>query len=782
MKDFVYKTVRTVEEAADCLAQPGTCAMAGGTDILGQLKDESIIPYPETVVNLKGIEGLKYIAEENGLHIGSMTTLTEIAENPVIQEKYQALAQAASSVASPLIRRQATIGGNICQDVRCWYYRSPDQVAGCIDCARKNGSKCYAATGLLNQHSIFGGKKICTTPCSEKCPAGVDIPAYMAQLRKGNIDGAARILLENNPIPCITSRVCTHFCQQGCNREDYDEHVGIGNVERYLGDYILENAERFMKAPEKELGRKVAVVGSGPAGLSAAFYLRKAGYGVTVYEKMAEPGGLLMYAIPAYRLPKELVRKLTNAIADMGVTFICNTDIGEETKVEMLKEENDAVFLDTGAWKPSVLGIDGEELTRFGLEFLVEVKQWMSDKPGTDVIVIGGGNVSVDVAVSAKRLGAANVTMVSLESWEELPATKEDVVQAKEEGIKLLTQWGPRRILRDGEKIIGVELKKCISLRDAQGRFSPSYDENELKIVEGDAIFLAVGQRIDLSFLGTDSELETERGRILVENETQKTNVQGIYAGGDVSTGPSTVVSAIAAGKKAARNIMNDFGENAVDERAYAGHELLQSDISSKKKTSAMKPAMRRMEDRGIDQEDNLGLSYDGVMKEAKRCMNCGCIAVNPSDILTALTALNAEIVTNRRVLSIGVFISKGLENSEIMTEIVVPAAEHSVVTSYDKFRQRNTIDFAMAALASSYKVEENVVKHAKIVLGAVAPFPIEAEKAEEFLVGNKITKEIAEKTAEIALSEAEPPEELRYKVNIARHLIKNSILRLKGI
>ncbi len=779
MKDFVYKTVKTVKEASDSLAQPGACALAGGTDILGKLKDESVIPYPETVINLKGIEKLKYITEENELHIGSMTTLTEIAENPLIQKKYAALAQAASSVASPLIRNQATIGGNICQDVRCWYYRSPDQVAGCIDCARKNGSKCYAATGLMNQHSIFGGEKVCTTPCTEKCPTDVDIPAYMEQLRKGNIDEAAEILLRNNPIPCITSRVCTHFCQQGCNRGNYDEHVGIGNVERYLGDYILENSERFMKAPEQEIGKKAAIVGSGPAGLSAAFYLRKAGYTVTVYEKMPEPGGLLMYAIPAYRLPKELVRKLTGAIADMGVTFVCSTDIGRETKVETLQEENDAVFLDTGAWKPSVLGIDGEELTRFGLDFLVEVKQWMSDKPGTDVIVIGGGNVSVDVAVSAKRLGAANVTMVSLESREELPATKEDVEQAEEEGIKLLTQWGPNRILKDGNKITGVELKRCVSLRDAQGKFSPSYDESELKIIEGDAIFLAIGQRIDLSFLGDNSVLEVERGRILVEKETQKTNVSGIYAGGDVSTGPSTVVGAVAAGKKAAKNIIHDFGKCTVDEPEHISHKLLRSDVSNKKKSSAMKPAMRRMGDRGIDQEDNLGLSYEDVMKETKRCMNCGCIAVNPSDILTVLTALDADILTNKRRLSIGEFVSQDLDSSEIVTEIIVPTPEPYMITSYDKFRQRKSIDFATVALASCYKVEGDVVKSAKIVLGAVAPFPIKTQKAEEFLIGNKITEEIAEKTAEIALADAEAPEELRYKVNIARKLVKDSVFRL---
>lgn len=779
MRDFLYQTASTVEEAGRLLAADGTRAMAGGTDLLGLLKDEAVIPFPDTVVNLKGIPGLNFVKEEDELHIGALTTLTDIVENDLIRENYPAIAQAAESVASPLIRNQATIGGNLCQEVRCWYYRSPNQVAGCLDCARKEGNICYASSGLRNQHSVFGGKKVCKTPCSIQCPTNVDIPAYMEQLRKGNIVRAAEILMENNPIPSMTARVCTHFCQKGCNRNEFDERVGVGYVERFLGDFILEHAEELMPAPEIESGKQVAIVGSGPAGLTAAYYLRCAGHKVTVYEKMPEAGGLLMYAIPEYRLPKDKVRRLTSAIAAMGVDFRFNVDIGNDIKVDDLKENYDRVFLDTGAWKPSVLGIEGEELTRFGLEFLVEVKRWMSDRPGKNVIVIGGGNVAVDVAMTARRLGASSVTMISLESKEELPATKEDLALAEEEGIKIITQRGPHRILRESGKLTGVELKKCLSLRDSEGRFAPCYDEEDLVTVEGDAMFLAIGQRIDLSFLGEDSVFATERGRIKVEEESQMTNIEGIYAGGDVATGPSTVVKAIAAGKRAARDMIKELGSIPRPEKKAEEPGFLTYARSSTRLSKAVSSHISPADQRSIDKEDDPGLTYDEVMEEASRCHNCGCLAVNPSDMATLLICMNARVRTNKREMAVEELIAKGVDRGEIVIEIVVPKPSKTSRFAYDKARQRASIDFALAALASMYEVRDGIIVNARMVMGAVAPEPVRAKKAEEYLIGKEISEEVAREAAEIALENAIAPEDLEYKVAMEKVLIKNSILRM---
>ena len=352
MRNFIHINPKNLEEASDLLKEGRTRLLAGGTDLLGELKDEVLPEYPERIVNLKSIPGLCHIREEeDGLHIGALVPLREIAQSPLVQNVCPAAAQAAASVASPLIRNSATLGGNLFQEVRCWYYRCPSQNGGAVMCARKGGERCYAAVGESRYHSIFGGTKVRTTPCTSKCPAEVDIPAYMERLRAGDIEGAARILLRNNPIPAVTSRVCTHFCQEGCSRNQVDERVGTGQVERFLGDYILEHADRLMAPPEKETGHRIAVVGAGPAGLSAAFYLRQAGHSVRVYEKMPEPGGLLRYAIPAYRLPKEVVQKLTDALRGMGVKFQCGTNVGTDISMEELSRTYDRVFAAPGAWK-----------------------------------------------------------------------------------------------------------------------------------------------------------------------------------------------------------------------------------------------------------------------------------------------------------------------------------------------------------------------------------------------------------------------------------------------
>lgn len=781
MKNFKHKDALTVNEAAEAKAQ-GAKVIAGGSDLLGELKDKILPEYPEKIVNIKTIPGLDAIEKiEGGVRIGANVKLSELADCELVKDKVPAVAEAAYSVASPLIRNQATVGGNICQDVRCWYYRYPNQIGGKILCNRKcDGMQCYAFTGENKYHSIMGGMRVHRSGCSESCPAHIDIPQYLEKIRANDIDGAARILMKKNPIPAMTGRVCPHTCMTDCKRDRYDESVNINQIERFMGDYILAHADRFMTAPEHETGKSIAIAGSGPAALSAAFYLRQAGHTVTVYERMEEPGGALMYAIPEYRLPKDLVRKQIKAIADMGVKFVCNTKIGEDVTVDQLKSENDKVFLDTGAWEPSVLGIEGEELTRFGLEFLVEVKKWMADKPGSDVIVVGGGSVAVDVAVTANRLGAKSVKMITLEPADKLPASKKDLDWALEEGITMENSWGPKRILRDGSKITGLELRKCVSLFDESGRFSPKYDENDTMIVEGDAIFLSIGHRIDLSFLGEDPFLATERGRITVDDKTQATSKEGIYAGGDVTTGTKTVVLAIAAGKKAADAMIAELGG---EPEASLKEGFLKAGAHCLDHTPQLETPHVPAAERTIDKEDELTCSFEEILTEANRCFNCSCYAVTPSDIATALMAVHAKVVTNKAVYDADDFfttkvkIQDFLAEDEIVTAIEVPFADG--VCSYDKFRERESIDFAVVGLATNYKVKDGVIENADIVLGAVAPVPYRAGDAEKYLIGKAASEEVAEKAAEIALAGADPLEQTEYKVDIAKTLIKRSILKL---
>lgn len=343
MKYFEHIGAASVEEASKAMCD-GAKPIAGGTDLLGALKDKILPDYPETIVDLKTIDGLDKIEQSvQGVVIGANTKLSDIADSDIIKEKCPAVGQAAYSVASPLIRNQATIGGNICQDTRCWYYRYPNHIGGRIMCSRKGGDSCKAFTGENKYHSICGGMRVHRSACSESCPVHVDIPQYMEKLRAGDLDGAARILLLKNPLAAATSRVCTHFCMEGCRREDYDHEVNIGQIERYVGDYILDNADRLMPPPIKESDKKIAIVGAGPAALSAAYFLRNAGHSVTIYDKMDEPGGLLMYAIPEYRMPKDKVRQLTGAIATMGVEFKQKVNVGEDILIDELADRKSVV-------------------------------------------------------------------------------------------------------------------------------------------------------------------------------------------------------------------------------------------------------------------------------------------------------------------------------------------------------------------------------------------------------------------------------------------------------
>src|SRR3989339_898807 len=287
LRNFKHISASSLTEATAILSKGKASAIAGGTDLLGVLKDKIHAESPELVVDLK-----------------------------TIRKNYALLAEAARSVASPEIRNMGTLGGNICQEPRCWYYRTPDDMFHCL---RKGGSKCAALLGENRYHSIFGSVRVGVPACTQTCPGNIEIPAYMDHVRRGDLKAAALIILASNPIPAITGRICPHLCESKCNRSDFDEAVSIRNVEQVVGDYILDHASEFLVPPKKQRKEGVAVVGAGPAGLSAAYYLRKAGYQVTVFDKMPKAGGMLTYGIPAHRLPKEVVEKQVRAFEAMGI-------------------------------------------------------------------------------------------------------------------------------------------------------------------------------------------------------------------------------------------------------------------------------------------------------------------------------------------------------------------------------------------------------------------------------------------------------------------------------
>ena len=788
MKYFEHESAATFDEAVSLLKESPkgkTVVMAGGSDLIGVLKEQILEDYPEKVVDLKTVRGGEYIKQDGDtIEIGALTKLCDIVKSDLLNEKAPVLSQAARSVATPLIRNVATMGGNICQDVRCWFYRYPHGIGGRMDCMRKGGKECYAVMGDNRYHSIFGGMKVHITPCSVQCPAKTDIPAYMERLRQGDVEGAAHILMEANPIPMITSRVCAHTCQEQCNRCGSDESVSIHGVERYVGDYILEHPDTFYRAPETETGHKVALVGAGPAGLSAAYYLRKAGHDVTVFDKMEEPGGMLTYAIPNYRLPKSYVKQVAAAYEKMGIRFRLGCCLGEDIQAEDLEKEYDNVFYATGAWKRPVLGFDGEEFTEFGLQFLMEVNQWMNKKDRRHVLVVGGGNVAMDVAITARRLGAESVTLACLESEPEMPASREEIARAREEGIEIMPSYGVSKAIYEGSQVTGMELMRCTSVKDENGRFNPRYDREETLRVSADSILMAAGQKVDLSFLGDKYGLALERGLIQVDKDTQATSKSGIYAGGDATTGPATVIQGVRSGRNAAEAINRGY---AVMPERRREDKFIHFDTAGVKEEHAVKDKELSAAERALDKEDSFTLTGEEAAREAGRCMNCGCYSVNASDISPVLILLDARIVTTKKTVRAADFFTTRLKAADMLdTDELVTAVRFRVpegyTTAYDKFRVREAVDFAIVSLAYAYRMKDGLIEDARIVLGGVAPVPMERKKVEAFLAGRKPDEALAEAAAELAVEGTAAMANNSYKIQEVRALIKKMILDMGAV
>ena len=783
LRKFKHVNATTVEGAVSLLRLYGDKAwvIAGGTDLLGTMRFEVLRNYPEVVVNLKTIPGLNYIKEEDGfLKIGALTRLEDISRNLIAKNRYPALAEAAHRAASPHVREMGTIGGNICQLIRCWYFRTEDNR---FDCIRKGGATCFASIGDNRYHSIFGATRVASPPCIVNCPAANDIPSFLSSLRSGDITEAAQILLDSNPLPAITGRVCPHACEKYCNRQELDEALSIRSIERYLGDYSLGHSAELYQSPKRESKKKVAVVGAGPAGLAAAFYLRKLGYGVTVLDSREESGGILAFGIPPYRLPKDIVKKQLKAIMDMGVQFKFKVNVGKDVTLDELQRDYAAVFCATGAWQQSKLGVADESLLTPALDFLARVNRRLKKLTAQKVLVIGGGSVAIDVATSALRLGSKEVTMVCLESREEMPAPAEEVEQALKEGLKLMTSWGPAKVLKVNGKLGGMELVRCTSVFNREGRFAPTYDNSIKEKVEADQVILAIGQKPDLSYAG--KKLEIALGLIKVDSETQATNLEGVFAGGDATTsGALSVVAAVASGRRAAFAINRYLGGKATLNTRHKVEHLTRCEDDCLQKQNRIKTTALELSELSIEKEDITGIGGDAVEIEVNRCLNCGCDGVNPSDMAAVLVALDARIITPRRTIMAEEFwvADKGLkptalDNDEIITEIKIPTPTPGLKSAFIKFALRKSIDFPIVNCAAAVQSEGGEVKSARICLNAVYSNPYRAIKAEESIIGKKIDEASAEAAGEAAVSDAVALPYNKYKIQIAKTLVKRTIL-----
>jgi NADPH-dependent glutamate synthase beta subunit-like oxidoreductase/CO/xanthine dehydrogenase FAD-binding subunit len=771
MKTFKHHNARSLKQAGELLSKYNGKARvnAGGTDLLGELRNKSLAEYPEAVINIKNIGGLNFIrATRNELRIGALTTLADIVQSPEIRKDYALLSEAAHSVASPNLRNMATLGGNLAQDVRCWYYRYPQQIGGPIVCLRKGGRICNALVGENRYHSIFGAAAATERRCAGHCPAHVNIPGYLRLVRKGDIAGAARILMQYNPIPAITGRICPVFCEPQCNRGEFDEPVAIHSVERGVGDFILDHAAEYFMPPQHETGKKVAIVGSGPAGLAAAFYLRSSGHAVTVFERLPEPGGMLLYSIPPYRLPKEVVGKQVQALQSMGVQFETGSSITGDRIASGIS--SDAVFLAGGTWKSLSLGVPGENAAgvHHAVEYLRKINSGEKVVLGRRVIVIGGGSVAVDVARTARRLGSDEVHVVCLEtrdlaSRDRMPALDWEIAEAEEEGIVIHPSLGIREILTQAGKAAGIRTKRCVSVRELDGKFNPRYDTGaESPVLEAESIVVAIGQSNDHSL--------DQRG-------------PGIFAGGDMMEGSSTVIQAVASAQRAVREIEAFLSGGGLPVRvAEFEPEYAESCFEDLPRVQ-VHGATAEERIRQIDKEDVSGLSMGEIETEAKRCVSCGCLAVGPSDLAIVLVALDAVIVTAKREVKARDFFKASAENStvlesgELIKEVRIPKPPKGARQSYRKFTLRKPLDFAVVSVASVIVSDNGTCTDARIVLGAVAPAPLRASAAEAALKGKPLNEAEACEAARLAVAGAAPLGQNAYKTEITKVLVKRSIL-----
>jgi heterodisulfide reductase subunit A-like polyferredoxin len=490
----------------------------------------------------------------------------------------------------------------------------------------------YSAQAIPNKPRIL---KLGHSPCKMECPANINVQGYIQLIKKKEYVKAADLIRERNPLAAICGRVCPAPCESACTRADADAPLAIRQLKRFAVDQEI----RMVKAGELALPEekspaadapKIAIVGAGPAGLTAAGDLADRGFAVTVYEASGNAGGMLLWGIPSYRLPKDILAYEVELIRRRGVRIVLNCRIGYDKTIEELRKENAAVFISAGAHVSRKLGVPGEEMSGvdFGVEFLRQAGS-ANDKPrvGKHVLVIGGGNVAVDVARTALRLGAERVEMVALEKRDEMPAYKEEIGATLAEGITINNGWGPNRIVGDGS-VTGIELKECTRVFDEKGRFSPAYNENNLKAIGADQIIVAIGQAVNPDLLG-HCGVGTGRGCFMADPVTLETSVQGIFAGGENATGPGSVIQAVAAGKRAAESIERYVSgkdlraDRFTDTLKPLPDELLPSTDGVGKRAraeAAVLPAGERTDD---FREIEAGLSEEEAVAEAERCLNC---------------------------------------------------------------------------------------------------------------------------------------------------------------
>lgn len=476
-----------------------------------------------------------------------------------------------------------------------------------------------------------------TAPCKTACPAHIAIQGYIKLASQGRYREALELIKKENPFPAVCGRICPHGCESECTRGDIDEPIAIDEIKKFIADKELDDSIRFIPEIRHDYDKKIAIVGAGPAGLSCAYYLAIEGYKVTVFEKQDKLGGMLTLGIPAFRLEKNVVEAEIDVLKQLGVEFRTGVEVGKDVTLDELRADGyKAFYFAIGAQGGRSLGVEGEDAEGViaGVDFLRDVNLDKGVKLSGKTVVIGGGNVAIDVARTAIRTGASEVSMYCLESRNEMPALDEEIEETLEEGIAINNGWGPKRIVVENGKVTGVEFKKCVSVFNNEGRFAPQYDENDTVIVEAENVLLSIGQSIQWGGLLDENKMEVNpNGTAKADSLTYQTAQPDVFVGGDAYTGPKFAIHAIAAGKEGSISIHRFVqpGQSLTlgrDRREYHAFDknnvVVEGFDNSPRQQIGHNPQVKKS-----FKDDRLTFTEEQMKKETERCLGCGAAQVD---------------------------------------------------------------------------------------------------------------------------------------------------------
>ena len=481
-----------------------------------------------------------------------------------------------------------------------------------------------------------------TSPCKTNCPAHISVQGYLKLANQGRYSEALELIKKENPFPAVCGRICNHRCEDACTRGNVDNPVAIDEVKKFIANQELDSGSRFVPKKKYSDGKKIAVIGGGPAGLTCAYYLAVYGHHVTVFEKMDQPGGMLKYGLPSFRLEKDVVDAEIEVLKDLGVEFKTGVEVGKDITLNKLRTQGyKGFYLAIGAQGGRKAGIEGEDAKGVltGIDFLRDINMGKTQNLSGRTVVVGGGNVAIDVARTAVRAGSSQVSMYCLESRDIMPAADDEIEEAEAENITINNSWGPKRIVVEDGKLKGIEFKKCVRVFDEENRFSPLYDENDTVIVECENVLMTIGQSIEWKNLLDGSKVELNRNQTAKANGfTYQTAEPDIFVGGDMFSGPKFAIDAIAAGKQGAVSLHRFVHEGhdmyiGRDRREYKEIDKDNLLIGDYDHTPRQIHGIKTGQKLSF-RDSNLALTEEQVKKETNRCLECGTAVVDQTRCL----------------------------------------------------------------------------------------------------------------------------------------------------